>query len=1398
MSDAAKAYLAWVKDSATAPLGFINGVARPVILMAKYLPQRLVTTNVGALSGGKKITKDDDGNPQEEDRTTAAISGTVTVFSISNTANASIGTGALVNVQPDAAFPVTAAATQRVEVIATTDTRLINLAGLAQPVELKAFLLGIGTTGKVGIGGTYQGVTVTLGARATIEDGAQVTALTDVDVTALNRSLIVVVTQQGGNATQVGISGAFTLLDQTSVAQALIEDTAIVTTGDDLNVTATNDPLAVTISAVIQRGGRVAVGVGIAVNSFDTTTKALIAGVTGTGSPVATIGVAGDLTITALSDLTLYAIGAAASQPLTEKMAQSTKLNPTATTDKQNETGTALGNDADKAVYGFGLSADIAVNFIKDTTEAGINIPGTVTVAGAIDVSATTKAFVVAVAGAVVFNTAIGGVTLAGAFSWNELSGRTFGDTTDVPGRRVTQAYVTAGDVDAASLRIVALTDDRPITITAGLGIAPPKKEGENGGSPTTINIAGSATVAQHRSTTEAFIGAGTNVDVDGDVVIEAKRLLDLLSVTGAIAFRGTAAVGAAVEVQIVDDQVRAYIGDGATVTAGGNIRVTMNSTVNVISVAAALAIMGQTLNLPISVDVLLLGTSGGASIGADATVNAGKHFLLEAGSDAKVVAVAGAGAFLGANIGIGLAVGVTSLTRNVAATVGAGATITQGTNLLATDPPLQLDGADVRGVRIDASVTDDIMLIVLSGAAGQQPVAVALSPAIILVNTTASSKVTDATITGTEVAITAKSAPHLYGLAIAGSVAINSGQSGGGAGGGGPPGNNSVAKAALTLAGAAAGSVNLVESTSEAIVGAGSTITSTTGSITVRATDDADVTADAGGVALAWAKAKGDTNVTATFGVAFAINEIKSTARASVADAVLVSAVDIIVEADSSPEIDALAVAGSLAVGTGGSQANSVITLAGAGAGAGNTIINTVSATVTGSILEAEGGVLVRAHDASRIRVDAGGVAISANTSGGGALKSVAVGLSIALNTITNTVTASIDPTTVTAAGVLTDGTESVVVEAISTAEIKSLTIAGAGGSGAGAGAGSGNTISNTITANVSGGSTITAAGAVRIEANDRSSIVADAGGVAIAINVTQSNNPSSVNAALSVGIVVAINRIANDVKATVVGSTITATGAVSVLADSVPTIRAFTLAVAVSIQKMSGGSSSFDLNFAGAGSGSGNKIDNIVEASVTGSTLTGTTILVRGQDAGGRRRRPDDLGPHDRRDVRPQPRLGDRVGDADGRHRRGGQLDRHRQRQRRAGHRRRLDVDGARRDRGPRQRLGDDRGVLPRGVGRRRRALRRRPVGRHRRRRGRRAQRDPWRRRCPGPQRLRPVRRDPHRHHLHAERRRRRVGRRHRSDHGHRHRSGPVGDDRPGRLDRHRVLRRPQRDRP
>ena len=246
---------------------------------------------------------------------------------------------------------------------------------------------------------------------------------------ARNRTLLIALTQQGGNATLVGISGAFTLARPDQHRPRLIEDTATVTAGGDLVVDAHNDLLAVTVSAVMQKGGRVAVGVGIAINSFDTTTRAFIANVVGAGqrrrrrSPWRATYGAG-----ALGADAVQRSASPAPSRAREKHVDSTKANPTATTNQQNQTGTAFGNGATDAVYGFGLSADVAVNFIKDTTEAFIDVPGTVVVGGDLDVTATTTSFVVAVAGAVIFNTASAALTLAGAFAWNELSGQTFND----------------------------------------------------------------------------------------------------------------------------------------------------------------------------------------------------------------------------------------------------------------------------------------------------------------------------------------------------------------------------------------------------------------------------------------------------------------------------------------------------------------------------------------------------------------------------------------------------------------------------------------------------------------------------------------------------------------------------------------------------------------------------------------------------------------------------------------------------------------------------------------------------------------------------------------------------------------------------------------------------------
>ena len=92
---------------------------------------------------------------------------------------------------------------------------------------------------------------------------------------------------------------------------------------------------------------------------------------------------------------------------------------------------------------------------------------------------------------------------------------------------------------------------------------------------------------------------------------------------------------------------------------------------------------------------------------------------------------------------------------------------------------------------------------------------------------------------------------------------------------------------------------------------------------------------------------------------------------------------------------------------------------------------------------------------------------------------------------------------------------------------------------------------------------------------------------------------------AALTAGVSVAINDIANEVSAAVSGSTITAAGNVGLTATSNATIDAWTLAAAVGAAGGQGGG----FSFAGAGSGSGNTIQNTVKAEIlSGSTVTTT----------------------------------------------------------------------------------------------------------------------------------------------------------------------------------------------
>ncbi len=328
----------------------------------------------------------------------------------------------------------------------------------------------------------------------------------------------------------------------------------------------------------------------------------------------------------------------------------------------------------------------------------------------------------------------------------------------------------------------------------------------------------------------------------------------------------------------------------------------------------------------------------------------------------------------------------------------------------------------------------------------------------------------------------------------------------------------------------------------------------------------------------------------------------------------------DITVDADSTTAIKAVTIAGAISgSGPSGTATPSTnIQIAGAGAGSGNSVDNDIEASIVGSAstpapaIQAGGGIRVEATDQSTIEADAGGVAIAFAVSKDSSMFSLAIGLSAAKNDITNTVDAKITGSTVLAKGKLEGTGDGVLVRANSTSTIKALTLAGAGVSGgiAGSGAGSGNDIANDITSQISGSSNVEAQdGTLIVAAEDTSTIKADAGALSIAITIT-SNNPNTVRLAAGIGITVAINDIENDVRAIVDGSVAKAKGNASVTAFSRPSIEVFSLSGTAggSIDTgQSGGT--LAVAFFGAGTGSGNEIDNIVEALVrNGATLEST----------------------------------------------------------------------------------------------------------------------------------------------------------------------------------------------
>ena len=320
-------------------------------------------------------------------------------------------------------------------------------------------------------------------------------------------------------------------------------------------------------------------------------------------------------------------------------------------------------------------------------------------------------------------------------------------------------------------------------------------------------------------------------------------------------------------------------------------------------------------------------------------------------------------------------------------------------------------------------------------GVASAVSVSVAVSFSLNTVGGTVQAEIDNATVSSSGlITISAGLTPYsggdqyqnghnIYAVAVAGSGSY--------AGGG---------EGAISIAGAGAGTGNTVNFTVEAEVLGTSSVTSS--GLTISATDNSSIYSNAGGIGLAVATS-GTGGAGIAVGAASGTNNITNTVTALVLNSTITTTHAFSLQATSTADITSISwgVAITASLGQGGFSAS------GSGAGAYNTIANTIQAGITGGTITAgtlpTDSLSLSATDQSQITCNSGAGSLS--TSGGEGSVSLAPGVVVAQNTVGNTTeafvgnltsTSSAPTTSVIVAGPLT-------ITAAATPEVRSTAVA-------------------------------------------------------------------------------------------------------------------------------------------------------------------------------------------------------------------------------------------------------------------------------------------------------------------------------------------------------------------
>jgi len=618
-----------------------------------------------------------------------------------------------------------------------------------------------------------------------------------------------------------------------------------------------------------------------------------------------------------------------------------------------------------------------------------------------------------------------------------------------------TYAYIhDTGSVATEDKLDLSSTNDTAIWSLAG-SVAMSLK-----GEKSSLGIAGSISANFIDNDTKAFVSGTTLEAAWLSVLAEEKGGIRSLTAAGSgQPLKEGIAVAGSIAVNSIMDSVEAYL-SGAKVTLEESSLIKARNESQIWAVGGALAYGGKG-GIGVGIAVNVMGTEDDPNVTRayidNSTVTMGNGTLEVSAfnenptTDPRIIAVTG-------SVGIG---------KGSESFAGAG---TISVNLISNDTvayirssTLQEPEDDPGTLNVLVKARDNSGIFAISGAVGAaQKASIGAAVGYNEIDNDVSAYLDGATLSpsGT-LTIEASSESEIEAYTVGVAAAAGSGK----------------------FAGAGSVSVNMIKNTTEAAIENGSTVpTPGAGSVTLTATDTSKITADGGGVGIAYASGGQNSGTSFAVGISVAINDIGNNTYALIDDSSVTSSGTVALTAASTLTIKALTIGGAVAVGS--SNQKTGFAFSGAGAGSGNTIKNTIEAAIkNGSTVTTTGtgAVKLTATDASTIIADAGGVGIAVGASGQGTGAALSIGVSIADNLIENNTKAYIDGSTVTAAGNLE-------LMAVSAAKIDALTIAGAVGVGAsaqkggfaaaGAGAASYNDVKNTVEAYIKNAESVESTG--------------------------------------------------------------------------------------------------------------------------------------------------------------------------------------------------------------------------------------------------------------------------------------------------------------------------------